>query len=64
MGAWTKGEGIKKYKFVVTKYSWGYKILYRKYIDNVALTMHGASWVLEISREYFVKYMIGHLKPI
>ena len=40
-----KGEGIKKYKFVVIKQSWGCKVQHR---ELIIITMYGAGWVLEI----------------
>ena len=36
-------------------------------VNNIAITMYGARWVLEISGEHFVQYMIFytvHLKLI
>ena len=30
MGEWVRGEGIKKYKLVVTEYRWGSKVPYWK----------------------------------
>ena len=29
-------------------------------VNNIVITMYGASWVLEISGEHFVKYMTNH----
>ena len=52
-----KSEGIKMYKLVVTKSSWGYGI--GNIVNNIIITMYSASCLLEILGEnHFVKCMI------
>ena len=43
-----KGEGIRKYKLVVTVQLWGFKFTIRNVIHDI-ITMYGARWVLDLS---------------
>lgn len=42
-----KGEGIKRCKWVVTKYSRGCKIQHRGYSQCIAISMCGVRWMLD-----------------
>ena len=53
-----KGERIKIYKFVVTKQPCDVMYSIGNVVNNIIITMYGASQVLEISRETLVKYVI------
>ena len=48
-GLGEKGEGINKYKLVVTKQSWDVKYSLGNTVGTVVITMCGASWVLHLS---------------
>ena len=50
-GLCEKGEGIKKYKLVVTKQSRGCKVQHRDIVSNVVISMCGARWVLDLLGE-------------
>ena len=50
-----KGEGIKKYKLVVTEQSWGVKYSIGSIVSNTVITMCGARWVLEMLRRALYK---------
>ena len=45
-----KGEGIKKYKLIVTKQSWVCKVQLGNIVNDIVITVRGARWALEISR--------------
>ena len=55
-----KVKGLKSTNWLLqnshkdVKYSMGNRVI------NIVITIYGASWVLEISRECFVKYVSNH----
>ena len=42
------GEGMEKYRSVVTKHSWDCKYSIGNKASNIAISTHAARWVLEI----------------
>ena len=44
-----KGEGVKKYKLVVTAYFRGCTVQHRKHSHNIVVTMSGVIWVFDLS---------------
>ena len=52
-----KGEGIGKYRLVVTKQSRDVKFSPGSIVSNTAISMYGAGWVLDLLRDHFVNYM-------
>ena len=55
---WGAGEGIKKYRLTVTKQSRDVKYSIGNRVKSIVTTMYGARWLLEISGDHSVKYMI------
>ena len=50
-GGWRiskKGEGIQKYKLVVTEQSQDVQYSVGNIVNNVVMTMYGARWVLDL----------------
>ena len=47
-GTGRKGKGIRKYKLAVTKEPWDVKDSIGDIVHNIAITMCGARWVLEL----------------
>ena len=57
-GLGKNGKGIKKYKLVIAKQSWGYEYSIGNTVNDIVVTMCGAIWVLEILGGPLVKYMM------
>ena len=53
-----RSKGIRKYKLVVTKESQRYEVEHRARSQEIAITMCGARWVLEIPEQTLVTYVI------
>ena len=42
------GEGIEKYRLVVTEWSWGLKYSIGNIVNNIVITIYGVRWVLDL----------------
>ena len=49
-GLCEKGEGIERYRLVVTEQSWDAMHTIGNIAKNTVITMHGARWALEVSK--------------
>ena len=57
-GTGWEGEGIRKYKLVITEQSQDVKYSIGHIVNNIVITTCGSRWVLEIWEGHCVKYMI------
>ena len=58
LGDGENGEGIRKYKLVVTKESWGCKVQPREYNQYIVITVGCQVGTGNIGGDHFGKYMI------